>query len=100
REISFPGGKLICENITKTNCFAENKAYLSADKLKYPLKLRLWRPGDAFKPLGMKGHRKISDFLKDKKTTLFDKENTWVLLSEGTIVWLVGHRIHDTYRVR
>lgn len=98
--INFPAGKLICENVINVSEFDNQIAYLAAEKLEYPLKLRIWKPGDRFQPLGMKGHKNLSDFLKDEKLNLFEKENVWVLLSNETIVWVVGHRIHDAFKIK
>jgi tRNA(Ile)-lysidine synthase len=72
---------------------------LDADKLIYPLKLRRWKPGDAFRPLGLKGSKKISDYLINSKVPLPDKLHTWVLESGNTIAWLVNHRIDDRYKI-
>lgn len=98
--INFPAGKLICESVINVTELNSQIAYLAAEKVTYPLKLRIWKPGDKFQPFGMKGHKKVSDFLKDEKLNLFEKENTWVLLSEKTIVWVVGHRIHEAFRIK
>ncbi|UTW64175.1 tRNA lysidine(34) synthetase TilS [bacterium SCSIO 12741] len=76
------------------------QAWLDLDQLKFPLTLRKWQPGDTFQPLGMKGQKKkISDFLTDLKLSLPEKENTFVLLSGGNVVWVVGHRISHRYRL-
>ncbi|MFA8450869.1 MAG: tRNA lysidine(34) synthetase TilS [Bacteroidales bacterium] len=77
-----------------------NFAFLDKTKLKFPLILRKWRQGDKFKPYGMKGYKKISDYLIDKKINLIQKENTWVICSEEEIVWLVGHRIDDRFKIQ
>lgn len=75
------------------------EAALDKDKLSFPLELRLWKAGDRFVPLGMKGHKKISDFLIDQKCTQLEKEQTWVLSSAGEIVWVVGQRIDERYKL-
>ncbi len=74
-------------------------AYLDADKLKFPLQLRHRKKGDRFKPIGMEGFKKLSDFFIDQKFSLFEKENTWLLLSNGQIVWVVGHRPDDRFKI-
>lgn len=74
-------------------------AWLDKDKLTFPLSLRRMQPGDRFRPIGMKGFRKLSDFLTDLKIALPDKQNTWVITSGTDIVWIVGHRIDDRYKV-
>ena len=77
----------------------ENVAQLDLDKLRYPLTLRRWREGDWFIPFGMTGRRKVSDFLIDRKVSMAEKERQFVLLSGDDIVWLVGRRIDDRYRL-
>lgn len=74
-------------------------AYLDFDKLKFPLVLRKWRKGDYFIPFGMKGKKKISDFFVDQKLSLVEKEQTWLLCSGENIVWVVGYRIDDRYKL-
>jgi len=77
-----------------------NIAALDARKITYPLILRTWRSGDSFKPLGMKGSKKISDFLTDNKIPLPDKNSVMVLESAGKIIWVVNHRIDNSYRIK
>lgn len=68
-------------------------------KLVFPLSIRKWEKGDVFQPIGMKGKKKISDFLIDNKISLIDKEDIWVMVSAGIIVWVIGHRIDDRFKV-
>lgn len=74
-------------------------AALDYAKLQFPLTLRLWRNGDWFIPFGMKGRKKISDFLVDKKVPLHRKDSVYVLESNGDIVWVVGFRVDDRYKL-
>ncbi len=74
-------------------------ACFDADKLSFPLKLRKWQEGDVFQPIGMKGRKKISDYFIDNKFSLTDKENAWLLVSGEDIIWLVGHRMDDRYKI-
>lgn len=74
-------------------------AVLDAAKLKFPLRWRKWRSGDSFYPLGMNHQKKLSDFLIDRKISLVDKETITVLESGGEIVWVVGLRLDDRYKV-
>lgn len=76
-----------------------NIACFDANKLKFPLKLRKWKEGDAFQPIGMKGKKKISDFFIDKKFSIQEKENTWLLWSGNKIIWVVGHRMDDRVKI-
>jgi tRNA(Ile)-lysidine synthase len=72
--------------------------YFDLDKLDFPLALRTWRNGDWFIPMGMKGKKKLSDFMIDKKIPLNLKKRTFVLLSGGSVVWVVGLRIDDRFK--
>jgi tRNA(Ile)-lysidine synthase len=74
-------------------------AYLDLEKLHYPLILRNWEKGDWFVPLGMKGKKKLSDFMIDKKIPLNLKKRMMVLLSKDSIAWVAGHRIDDRFRI-
>ena len=74
-------------------------AYFDFDKLSFPLVLRHWQEGDWFVPFGMKGKKKISDYFSDKKFSLFDKEKTWLLCSGQDVIWIVGERTDNRYRI-
>ena len=77
-----------------------NIAQLDFDKLKFPLRVRHWWHGDRFHPLGLKGTKLVSDFFNDNGFTTFQKRNTQILTdSEGEIVWIVGHRIDDRFKI-
>tara|TARA_R100000306_G_scaffold14750_1_gene18417 strand:+ start:6943 stop:8247 length:1305 start_codon:yes stop_codon:yes gene_type:complete len=77
----------------------KNLIYVASEKLKFPLKLRKWERGDTFQPFGMKGKKKLSKFFKDEKIPMHEKEKIWLLLSEGEIVWVIGHRMDDRFRI-
>lgn len=77
----------------------DNIAIFDVDKITFPLTIRKWKKGDSFHPLGMKGTKKISDFLIDKKISIFDKNNIYVLCSNNDILWLIGYRTDDKYKV-
>ena len=83
------------KNITKTL----NEVLIDKDLLKFPLKVRNWQKGDYFYPLGMQGKKKISKFFKDEKLSLLEKEQTKLLISENNIVWVVGKRLDNRYKV-
>ena len=79
--------------------YTPNNLYLDFDKLVFPLKLRPWEDGDYFFPFGMKGKKKLSKFFKDEKLSLISKEKIWVLLSENNIIWVVGMRSDERFKV-
>jgi tRNA(Ile)-lysidine synthase len=69
------------------------------DKLEFPLVLRKWKEGDHFQPLGMNGRKKVSDFLISEKVELSQKRKVHVLESNGEIVWVVGMRISEKFKL-
>lgn len=77
----------------------KNIACLDADKLSGAIILRKWQIGDVFIPFGMKGKKKISDYLTDRKFSIQQKEQQWVLCCEDKIVWVVGERIDNRFKV-
>ena len=86
-------------NFKKTN-YNKNCEIVDWEKLKNKtLKLRLWKQGDTFQPLGMKGHQKISDFLINEKVDCIDKEFQSVLTANEKIVWVCGKRISNWVRI-
>lgn len=74
-------------------------ACLDADKVTLPLTVRKWQAGDKFTPLGMKGKKNVSDYLTDRKFTLFQKGHQYVACQGDKIVWLIGERIDNAYRI-
>ena len=75
-----------------------SNAFLDFDKLTFPLRIRAWEEGDYFFPLGMKGKKKLSDFMIDQKIPLNLKDQIRVLTSDENIVWVIGYRIDDRYK--
>ena len=74
-------------------------AKLDFDKLKFPLVLRKWKQGDKFMPLGMPTFKKVSDFFIDNKYSLIAKQQQWILCSADDIIWIVGDRIDDRFKI-
>ncbi len=74
-------------------------AMFDEGKLQYPLLLRKWKNGDSFYPYGLNGEKKISTFYKDLKYSIIDKENQWLLCSGEDIIWVIGQRIDERYKI-
>ena len=96
--------ELSYQEIEKDSNFEIDKspevAQLDYDKLTFPLQLRKWQAGDRFHPLGLKGSKLLSDFFVDQKMTTRQKEECQVLTTaDGQIVWVVGRRVDDRFKV-
>ena len=78
----------------------KSSAQLDFDKIKFPLEVRNYKTGERFVPLGMKGSKKISNYLSDKKVSLIQKMNQLVIVdSDQNIIWLVSHQINENFKV-
>jgi tRNA(Ile)-lysidine synthase len=72
---------------------------MDADKVQFPLTLRSWQHGDWFRPFGMKGSKKVSDFFIDAKIDIQKKRTIKLLCQKEAIMWIVGERADDRFRV-
>lgn len=98
KEVKFPLKLSFC-NVDDISVPSTNVIFVDEAKLQFPLIIRKWQEGDWFYPHGMNGKKKLSKFFKDEKFSLLDKSNTWLLCSENQIVWVVGKRQDERFKV-
>lgn len=78
---------------------SKNIAVFDIMEIDFPIVIRKWQKGDYFKPFGMTGFKKISDFFIDEKMSIPEKENCWIMLSGNKVMWIIGKRTDDRFRV-
>ena|SRR6218665_4027573 len=96
--VKFPL-KLAFSNVENISVQTTNAIFVDEEKLRFPLAIRKWQEGDLFYPFGMKGSKKLSKYFKDEKYSLIDKSEIWLLCSQDEIVWVIGKRQDDRFKV-
>lgn len=91
--VEFPLGKLVVNEVETIDNNNPTAMFVDGAKLQFPLELRQWQYGDYFYPVGMTGKKKVSKCLKDIKLSLVEKDQIWVLCSDGAIVCILNHRL-------
>ncbi|WP_374175353.1 tRNA lysidine(34) synthetase TilS [Flavobacterium tructae] len=99
KDVNFPLKLRLCQVDDIT--IDSNKAiFVDAEKIHFPLILRKWKEGDVFHPFGMNGKsKKLSKLFKDEKLSLIEKEKIWILCSDNQIVWVIGIRQDERFKI-
>ena len=98
-EVNFPLKLKLC-NVNHITIDSNKVIFVDAEKIQFPLILRKWNEGDVFHPFGMQGKsKKVSKLFKDEKLSLIEKEKTWILSSDNQIVWVVGLRQDERFKI-
>ncbi|SHN19920.1 tRNA lysidine(34) synthetase TilS [Flavobacterium xinjiangense] len=99
QDVKIPLNISFCK-VADISLVSNTTIFVDADKLQFPLVLRHWNEGAIFQPFGMEGKsKKVSKLFKDEKLSLIDKENKWLLYSNNEIVWVIGIRQDERFRI-
>ena len=98
-KVKFPLN-LDFSNVSEIGVASDSTIFVDQDKLVFPLTLRHWNEGDVFQPFGMdRKNKKVSKLFKDEKLSLIDKEKIWLLCSNNQVVWVVGIRQDERFKI-
>ena len=99
KEVKIPLKISFCK-VADISLVSNTSIFVDEEKLVFPLVLRKYKTGDFFQPFGMNGKtKKVSKLFKDEKLSMLQKENTWLLCSDHQIVWVIGIRQDERFKI-
>ncbi len=99
KEIYGTFGKIAQEVVWDITTRSPREIYVDASLIHFPLRIRTWQEGDVFHPFGLVGKKKLSKYYKDEKLSLVAKEKTWLLCQGDDIIWVIGMRADDRFKI-
>lgn len=97
-QVNIPLKLSFC-NVSDISISDSNCIFVDEDLIEFPLIIRKMEKEDVFYPFGMKGKKKLSKFFKDEKMSFIDKTNSWILSNKKDIIWVIGIRADDRFKV-
>lgn len=97
----LPGNSVLIFSLLEDFGFTKDRevAFVDADLAAFPLRVRNWKRGDIFRPLGMKGTRKLSDFWIDLKVPRSDRKRVPLIFKDDNLVWVAGYRLSEDFKI-
>ena len=100
KEVKIPLNLSFCK-VDDISVVSNTTIFVDEDEIVFPLTLRKWQEGDVFQPFGMNGQsKKVSKFFKDEKLSLIEKEKIWLLCSQNKIIWVIGLRQDERFKIK
>ena len=98
---TLPYGTLSIKEVNKFEITSNpNIEYINGSNFTFPLMVRSWIKGDRYQPIGLDGKsKKISDLFTDLKFNKFDKQKTGLLTTHDKIIWIIGQRLDQRFKV-
>ena len=104
RWVAFAGGKLRARLrlVGRDRTKNERRSFsvlIDRSKIVSPLSVDQVKPGDRFVPLGMRGRKKVGDYLTDRKLPAVFRDEVPVIRDAQGIIWLAGWDIAENVKI-
>lgn len=102
KKVTLPHGELQLKKVEKPFFHLDSSPFVAqvdSKEILFPLVVRRWKEGDYFYPLGLRKKKKLARFFIDRKVALTEKEKIWIVESGSRILWVIGYRIDDRFKI-